>query len=279
MEQRSISDIKRLSTPLGWPSNPEDGSIAIHLVFATLKDEIMPPEGGPESEAMVQRMRFVRHCVEVVMTSVGQLMSKTNDRAKDVYSPIYEDNMGTYTRWLRFMARETVWVYEDHGAESAVTFGPAFVAEALETMYNHGTERLREFMRGSPDVVDLMLFLWMSRNADGKHMYIQYGLYGSEGEGQSCPLLRMFSSFLNNAISRKLLEQTIASFTPQAHREFINGSLARLDEWKASRAKTNTSPPPMDTLIIVTLTQSFLNLPVFAKAYVKSSSALMLSRR
>lgn len=207
----------------------------------------------------------MRHCVEVVMASVNQRMSKTSDRVKEAYSPIYQENLGTYIRWLLFLSRETTWIYADHGAETAAKFGPSFCGEALEQMYSNGTEDLQAFMRRSPPMIDLVLYLWRWKSATGNPMYIQYDV-----KGQSCPLISLISFFLLDGKSVEVLRQKVDSFTYRGHRALIEGSLARLRLWKASRAKSDSLPPVSDPINIVNLTQIFLPIPHFSKAFVKS---------
>ena len=205
-------------------------------------------------------------CVEVVMTSVNQRTSKSRDQAKEVYSPIYQENFGTYIRWFFFLSRETTWIYADHGVEIAAKFGPSFCGEALEQMYSNGTEDLQAFMRRFPPMIDLMLYLWRWKSATtGNPMYIQYDV-----KGQSCPLVSLVSSFLLDERSMEVFRRKVDTFGSRAHPALIEGSLARLRLRKTTRSKSDSFPPVSDPITIINLTQTFLSLPHFCKAFVKS---------
>ncbi|KAJ3537564.1 hypothetical protein NMY22_g5541 [Coprinellus aureogranulatus] len=267
VERRSIIDLRRLATPSCWATTVEDGAIALRLVFGMLDEETMPREAGtPDSEAMILRMKFARHCMEAVMTSVGQIMSKAQKKAKEVYSPIYQEYLDVYIRWAGYLARETAWLYTDYGPRAAL-FGANFAAESLERMYGAGTDELRSDMRGNFRLMKLMITLWTwRRGGRGSPAHIQYA-----SETQICALLSLFGYFTNDTTSMRLLYEAMEEAPPSVHRAFVGCSLSRLEEWKTCRLKPNiTGPPAKEAVIIIEITQEFLEIHSFAKAYVKS---------
>lgn len=216
--------------------------------------------------------------MDAVMAAVEKL--DENEKVKQSLSQVILENLSTLVRWMRFLSEESRWAYPDMDSPEAC--GPMNTVETLQDMYVSCSRDLMGAINTSTEILELLSYLWVWRDTDGKTLTWRYS-----SNGARCPIANLFPfistsvPFTTNNLARLLVGRTY-----QHHLAFISSSLARLEEWTslALAGKLESSALQSYTFNAIAMTQQyeFLQVPAYADAYINTkfpSRALTLAMK
>ncbi|KAJ3521536.1 hypothetical protein NMY22_g12273 [Coprinellus aureogranulatus] len=279
VEEGSVEHIYKLSRS-DLPTNSHDCALALRAVFSLLDRETMPQ---PTKVCTAQcfhdnrTVTRVRYSVEVVMAAVEKLKNE-NSKYKESLSQALLDNLPTLLRWMRFLAEESRWAYQD--LDSPETFGLMASVETLQSIYAEGSMDLRAGINASFEALDFLLYLWAWRDSAGKTLTWHYS-----SDGARCHLSRLFTFMVTKVTgTTHNLATMFARRTYPEHRLFIDSSFTRLEEWASIALNGNFELFSSYALETIAMTQQYelLEVPGYADAYIKAkfpSRALALAMR
>ncbi|KAF5336491.1 hypothetical protein D9611_006747 [Ephemerocybe angulata] len=270
VEQGSIPHIVRLGS-FSWPSDSEDGTLALRIVFSLLRNEPTPRKPrfatpSPVTEEMAQQIRRIRHTVEAVRAPL-EVLARKSETDKAIHASIFEENMSTTARWLSFIIRESSWVYSDE--ENPETVGPMVAAEIMiRFFFPHGTRDLIAAFKASSEMIAVLLSLYTWRNIEGQT--ISY-LYATKPKPSHCAVAKLMQLVTPSPGVLHDLRNTIRGYSAARLRRFINSALLRIQEWTslAKRRQLDTVELPRLALLTIRMIQEFLDIPNFAKVYLR----------
>ncbi|TEB31146.1 hypothetical protein FA13DRAFT_1733076 [Coprinellus micaceus] len=276
VERGSTRHIARLAWD-DWPEDPEDSVLALDVVFRLLEYEHTPPKFHQDRrypEEAVDALRKLHELITVLLGSAERIM-KMETATRGPLLDIFEANLPVLARWCTWSIENARWtsVY----LKRRPILAAIDAAHLLCLLHASGTSssRFLSVFHESDDIVDLLLVLWRWQGKGDGPVYLEV-LPGT------CPLLQVLSSFVSRSFGYPQL------------RDIIDASIARLKKWKSERqshSHWSTVFPGLSTtgreaddssksrvhnfVVIISAVVSFLDIPKFAKAFVRSDLACL----
>ncbi|TEB31157.1 hypothetical protein FA13DRAFT_480771 [Coprinellus micaceus] len=168
---------------------------------------------------------------------------------------------------MAFIAHNSKWVYWDVSLPSMA--GPVTAAIVLEKLYH--SEELRSVVWERGDCLDLVLWLWMLQDRDSDPP-LTLSTQLTKTKAGNNPLVMVMTLLTGGPRYLEPLKVKMSALPYRKHRQFVQSSLLTIEAWTADPLPLGKDTPMwMQRALLVT--KAFLDIPSYAKAFIRSQIA------
>ncbi|KAJ3523541.1 hypothetical protein NMY22_g11392 [Coprinellus aureogranulatus] len=251
VEQGSTLALHHLPNEAEVCRNPHDGALAIGVVFRTLQEDS-------------RKVTHVKIKYPLTTSSYATDLEEEED-VPSVLEDAFLEHSDTLFHTMDFISRNSSWIYFN-------TRSPATAGTVTAALVLYGCYALEcTTIWGRDDALDLLLWLWMLEYTDsGTKCSLNNALIK---HGNTLVMLMTLLTAGPGYLNRIKLK--VAALSHSKHRRFVESSLRTFDGW-VSDAWTRQDPSrlqPVWLQRLILLTQEYLDIPSFARAYAQSGFA------
>ncbi|KAJ3505100.1 hypothetical protein NMY22_g17699 [Coprinellus aureogranulatus] len=279
VEQGSTLALHHLPNEAEVCRNPHDGALTIGVVFRTLQEDLRKVTHEKikypltTSVTLPEAVVRIKICVEFIVPVLMEMQSYATDLEEEEDVPsILEDafleHSDTLFHTMDFISRNSSWIYFN-------TRSPATAGTVTAALVLYGCYALEcTTIWGRDDALDLLLWLWMLEYTDsGTKCSLNNALIK---HGNTLVMLMTLLTAGPGYLNR--IKHKVAALSHSKHRRFVESSLRTFDGW-VSDALTRQDPSrlqPVWLQRLILLTQEYLDIPSFARAYAQSGFTLRI---